>query len=81
MSRSALDPRLRRAEASVRMTIIVANRELVDGYELARRLGVGRTTVWRLARTGRIPRYEIGRRWMFCEAECLDALRVANTPC
>jgi excisionase family DNA binding protein len=62
------------------MSIHVAGRELMDGGELARRLGVGRTTIWRLARTGRIPYYTIGRRWMFCEAEVLDALRVDAEP-
>ena len=61
------------------MTLKVAGRELVDGGELARRLGVGRTTIWRLARVGRIPYYCIGRRWMFCETEVLDALRVDAT--
>ena len=56
--------------------IAIGGRELVDGVELARRLGVARTTVWRLARLRRIGRYTIGRRWFYCEAEVLDALRV-----
>lgn len=59
------------------MTLVVGGKELVDTVELARRLQLGRTTVWRLARAGRIPFYKIGRRWMFCEAEVLDALRVS----
>jgi excisionase family DNA binding protein len=57
------------------MILIVAGRELVDGAELARRLAVSRTTVWRLAKLGRIPYFEIGRRWYFAEPEVLDALR------
>lgn len=58
------------------MQVNSASYQLVDGAELGRRLGVGRTTIWRLAKAGRIPYYSIGRRWMFSETEVVEALRV-----
>ena len=56
--------------------LTVGGRSLVDGFSLAEHLGVTRTTVWRLARSGRIGHYQIGRRWYFSESEVLEALRV-----
>ena len=58
------------------MQVTAAGHQLVDGAELGRRLGVCRTTIWRLAHTGRIPYYCIGRRWLFSEPEVVEALRV-----
>lgn len=60
--------------------LTVAGSELVDGKVLARRLCLSRTTVWRLAKLGRIPYYEVGRRWLFCEREVLEALHVSVIP-
>jgi excisionase family DNA binding protein len=57
------------------MRMAIAGRDLVDGAELARKMSVGRTTVWRLAKLGRIPYFIVGRRWLFDEAEVLEALR------
>ena len=54
----------------------VTAHELVDGAELSHRLCVSRTTIWRLARTHLIPHYAIGRRWRYCEAEVIAALRI-----
>jgi excisionase family DNA binding protein len=59
--------------------ITVGGRSLIDGQFLAERLGVARTTVWRLAHSGRIGYYVIGRRWFFCESEVVEALRVPAT--
>jgi excisionase family DNA binding protein len=67
LGRNALEPT---------QQLTVAGRQLVDGADLGRRLGVGRTTIWRLTRTGRIPYYAIGRRWLYCIAEVVEALRV-----
>jgi Helix-turn-helix domain len=36
---------------------------------------VGRTTILRFAREGRIPYYAIRRAWFFSEKEVLDSLR------
>jgi len=57
----------------------LAGHDLLDGAELARRMNVGRTTVWRLAKQGLIPYFVMGRRWMFEESEVLEALRVRQT--
>jgi excisionase family DNA binding protein len=54
----------------------VTAHELVDGAELAHRLGVARTTIWRMARAHCIPYYAVGRRWRYCEAEVVRALRI-----
>jgi hypothetical protein len=43
-------------------------------------MGVGRTSVWRLAKLGQIPYFVMGRRWMYDEWEVLDALRARGAP-
>jgi excisionase family DNA binding protein len=57
------------------MHVRLAGRDLVDGAELARRMNLARTTVWRLAKSRQIPYFVVGRRWLFDESEVLDALR------
>jgi excisionase family DNA binding protein len=53
----------------------VADIELVDAETLAKKMGVGRTTILRFAREGKIPYYAIGRAWFFSEQEVLSSLR------
>jgi excisionase family DNA binding protein len=53
----------------------VADVELVDAETLAKKMGVGRTTILRFAREGKIPYYAIGRAWFFSEQEVLNSLR------
>lgn len=57
----------------------IANVELVDAETLAGKFAVGRTTILRFAREGRIPYYAIGRAWFFSEREVLDSLRRMGT--
>jgi excisionase family DNA binding protein len=78
MSKSSAEPRaldgvfVSRERAS---TLKVAELDLVDAETLASKLSVGRTTILRFAREGRIPYYAIGRAWFFCEKEVLESLR------
>jgi excisionase family DNA binding protein len=67
------------ASPAARTGARLAGHDLLDGAELARRMNVGRTTVWRLAKHGHIPYFVMGRRWMFEESEVLEALRVRQT--
>jgi excisionase family DNA binding protein len=53
----------------------VGDVDLIDAKTLAGKLSVGRTTVLRFAREGKIPYYAIGRAWFFSEKEVLDSLR------
>jgi excisionase family DNA binding protein len=61
-----------RARASA---LKIADTELVDAETLAGKFAVGRTTILRFAREGKIPYYAIGRAWFFSEKEVLDSLR------
>jgi len=66
------DPGARRERTS---TLRVSDVDLVDAETLARKMGVGRTTILRFAREGKIPYYAIGRAWFFSEQEVLSSLR------
>jgi excisionase family DNA binding protein len=66
------DPGARRERIS---TLRVSEVDLVDAETLAVKMGVGRTTILRFAREGKIPYYAIGRAWFFCEKEVLASLR------
>jgi excisionase family DNA binding protein len=77
-SRSSNVPGTReRAKASLERApaLKVGDVDLIDAKTLAGKLSVGRTTILRFAREGKIPYYAIGRAWFFSEKEVLVALR------
>lgn len=55
----------------------IGGREYLDAVEMAAEAGLSRSAVLRLARRGRVPYYELGRRWWFAPAEFMAALRHA----
>ena len=55
----------------------IGGREYLDAVEMAAEAGLSRSAVLRLARRGRVPYYELGRRWWFEPAEFMAALRRA----
>jgi excisionase family DNA binding protein len=48
---------------------------LIRAEELARRLDVSESLVYRLARDGKIPAYKVGGNWRFSWMEVVDTLR------
>jgi hypothetical protein len=55
----------------------IGGREYLDAIEMATEAGLSRSAVLRLARRGRVPYYELGRRWWFDPAEFMAGLRRA----
>jgi hypothetical protein len=55
----------------------IAGREYLDAVEMGAEAGLSRSAVLRLARRGRVPYYELGRRWWFEPGEFMAALRRA----
>jgi hypothetical protein len=51
----------------------IGDQEFVDAGEMGKLAGMKRGGVLRLARLGRVPYYEVGRRWLFSPAEFMQA--------
>ena len=45
----------------------MADQRYLSIGEVARRFGVNRTTVYRLAKQGRLPAFKVGNQWRFSE--------------
>jgi hypothetical protein len=63
------------ASGNAAMKRLIAGREYVDAIEMAAESGLSKSGVLRLARLGRVPYYEVGRRWWFAPEEFMAALR------
>ncbi len=62
------------------MTHKIGNREYLDAVDMGGRVGLSRSAVLRLARLGRVPFYQVGRRWLFDPQEFMAALRRGTAP-
>jgi len=58
----------------------VTSERLVTVAELAAKLAVSQREVYRLALTGRVPGFRVGRGWRFDVTEVLPALREEARP-
>ncbi len=45
----------------------MAEKQYLSIEEVAKRFGVNRTTVYRLAKHGRLPAFKVGNQWRFSE--------------
>jgi excisionase family DNA binding protein len=52
--------------------------KMINATEMAKRLGLARSTLLRWAATNRVPAFKVGREWKFDEADVIRALKITN---
>jgi excisionase family DNA binding protein len=57
------------------MKYVIGERTFLDAVGMSEVSGLSRSAVLRLARLGRVPYYQLGRRWLFNPEEFMEALR------